>query len=190
MRSSTCEVEEEQSAPSPVLGRAGEAAAGGEAAEACVGTDTGCRREGGDARGEAAEAGGASGVGDVAADAGEEPWCVGTRSGHRARSAARTTPLAGEACWPGEGGCGGGCGLVLGEGGGRGAAVGSCSEASFVRRAKRSQSSGETAGCGSAVATCGVRGVAVRDLGLRVRGFGSRLGVRVGARWGWGWGWG
>ena len=78
MRSSTCEVEEEQSAPSPVLGRAGEAAAGGEAAEACVGTDTGCRREGDDASGEAAEAAGTSGVGDVAAEAqssGETAGC-------------------------------------------------------------------------------------------------------------------
>ena len=155
MRSSTCEVDEEQSAPRPVLGRAGDAGpGGGEAAEACAG----CRFEGEDARGEEDVS-----RGEVVAEEGEE-LCVGTRSGQRATEAARTTPLAGEGGLVGESGCE----VFCGEDGGEAVAPIAVARPSLERCDSLSQSSGETAGCGSAVATW--------------LGSGSRMRVRVRVR--------
>jgi hypothetical protein len=143
IRSSTCDVDEEQRAPRPVLGRAGEAGWGGEAA----GSESGCRFEGDGARGEAgvsrAEVVGAS-------EEGEELW-VGTRSGQRATEAARTTPLAGEGSLAGEGGCE--VESLFGEAGGEAVAPAAVARPNLERHANLSQSWGETAGCGSAVAT-------------------------------------
>ena len=166
MRSSTCEVDEEQSAPRPVLGRAGDGPGGGEAAEACAC----CRFEGDDAGGEADVS-----RGEAVAEEGEE-LCVGTRSGQRATEAARTTPLAGE----------GGCEVFCGEAGGEAVAPIAVARPSLERRDSLSQSSGETAGCGSAVATWLGPGLRMR-VSFRARGRGrgrgrGRVGVRVRVR--------
>jgi hypothetical protein len=72
---------------------------------------------------------------------------VGTRSGQRATEAARTTPLAGEGSLAGEGGCE--VESLFGEAGGEAAVA----RPNLERHANLSQSWGETAGCGSAVAT-------------------------------------
>ena len=83
---------------------------------------------------------------------------MGTRSGQRATDAARTTPLAGEGSLAGEDGCDDDdddddvrADVLFGETGGE--AVAAVARPSFERRASLSQSSGETAGCCSAVAT-------------------------------------
>ena len=83
---------------------------------------------------------------------------MGTRSGQRATDAARTTPLAGEGSLAGEDGCDDDdddddvrADVLFGEAGGE--AVAAVARPSFERRASLSQSSGETAGCCSAVAT-------------------------------------